>query len=184
MLINPLSEANKLLIARNRDEKVFKAYFVDNYNALKRYAFSLLKDDHFAEDVASEVLWKIWHLGPDLIHIAHVEHYIFRSIRNKCLNLLRVKKMTYHDNGDLQDERMEEANPERIMISKESLLKIAAAVAALPPKTNQVFKLVKEQGCSYKEVAQLMGISTNTVDRHIQIALRKLWAALKNDTTP
>jgi len=179
MFIKPLSDTHKILIAQKRDEKVFKAYFIANYKVFEQYAFSLLKDRHFAEDTASEVLWKVWHLEQDLMHIASVERYIFRSIKNKCLNLLRVKKMVYYNYEDLRDKLVEEVDPEQLMISKESLIKIESAIAGLPTKTKQAFKLIKEQQCSYKDAAQIMDISVNTVDRHIQIALDKLWQILK-----
>jgi len=179
MYLKPLSEENKRNIAIHRDENSFKAYFLANYGVLKSNAFSFIKDKQLAEDVVSEVLWKIWYLGPDLMNIVSLESYLLRAIKNKCLNLLRVRQLVLTDGIEYQDTLIDRNTPEDILISTESIQRIQRAVECLPPKTKEAFKLVKEEKKSYLETAETMGISKKTVDRHIQIALGKLWACMK-----
>jgi RNA polymerase sigma factor (sigma-70 family) len=70
-------------------------------------------------------------------------------------------------------------NPEELLIKDELTYRIASAINDLPPKCQQVYKLVREEGFTYKEVAQLLDISTNTVDRHLNNALHKLMHTVK-----
>ena len=56
---------------------------------------------------------------------------------------------------------------------------IILAVKKLPPKCQMVYKLIREEGFTYKEVAQLLDISSNTVDRHLNNALHKLIHTVK-----
>lgn len=179
MYLKPLSAENKKNIAIDRDESSFKAYFVANYGVLKSNAISFIKDKQLAEDVVSEVLWKIWYLGPDLMNIANVEGYLLRAIKNKCLNLLRIRQVILTDGTEYQDTLIDKNTPEQILISTESIQRIQRAVEGLPPKTKEAFKLVKEERKTYLETAEVMGISKKTVDRHIQIALEKLWSCIK-----
>jgi RNA polymerase sigma-70 factor (ECF subfamily) len=55
----------------------------------------------------------------------------------------------------------------------------AAAVAGLPPKRREVFRLVREEGLSYKEVAEALGLSPQTVANHMSLALADLRATLR-----
>lgn len=181
MTIKPLSDYDKKAIGINRDEVVFRMFFISNYQALRVYAYSFLKDTHLAEDVASEIMWKMWHLGPDLVHISSVEHYMLRSVKNKCLNIGRVRSLAFSTQEELenQETRFDNSSPEHIFIQSESLSRIHQAIEQLPEKTKQAFQYVKEEKRSYKETAEKMDISVKTVDRHIQIAVKKLWDALK-----
>ncbi|WP_400261943.1 sigma-70 family RNA polymerase sigma factor [Sphingobacterium sp. SG20118] len=175
MYLEPLNDDNKTKIAIERDENSFKVYFLANYKQLEKYAAFILKDNHLAEDAVSEVMWKLWFMGPDLMKINAVEPFLLKSLKNQCLNLIRMRQVVLIDNYNDHDLLVERNTPENMMISAERIRHIQQAVESLPPKTKEAFKLVKEEKKSYLETALLMGISKKTVDRHIQIALEKLW---------
>lgn len=180
MYFRPLTEESKREIAIERKQEVFKAFFIANFKALENYAKFYVKDKYIAEDIASEVMWKMWHLGSDLQHINSVERYLMRAIRNKSLNYLRINQAEYVGHDELADYQFfDHLNPEDIFISNERMVEIENAVAKLPMKTQKAFRLVKDENYSYKDAAKMMGISVNTVDRHIQIAIQKLWHMLK-----
>lgn len=180
MYFKPLSEESKRKIAIERQQDAFKAFFVANFRVLERYAMLFVKDKYIAEDIASEVMWKMWYLGSDLMHVSVVEHYLMRAVKNKCLNYLRVQQAVYVGHEELADYQLtDNLDPENILISSEKVKQIERAINELPEKTKQAFKLVKNERYSYKDTAEMMGISIKTVDRHIQIALQKLWHVLK-----
>lgn len=175
----PLTTFEQDRIAQHRDEMVFKSYFLRNYKFLERYAFGLLRDKSMAQDVTSEAMWKMWHLGADLLHLSSVEAYLLRIVKNRCLNLLRLNQPVYVVPEDLPEIVANTLDPETIIIQQEGLTEIEQAIADLPEKTKQAFLLVKEERYSYQEAAVIMQISKNTIDRHIQIALRKIWQSIK-----
>lgn len=180
MSLTPLSNEKKSKIALERDESTFKSYFISNYKVYENYAYRFLKDKYLAEDVASEVMWKMWHLGEDLLYIVNLEQYLFKSVKNKCLNMLRVRQLQYVQQEDLVDYADETLNPENMMIQAQAIAKIEQAIAELPEKTQQAFLLVKEDKLTYNQVAENMNISPKTVDRHIQNAVKKLFKFLKS----
>lgn len=180
MYFKPLSDDNKREIAIERRQEVFKSFFVTNFKVLESYARFYVKDKYIAEDIASEVMWKMWHLGSDLQYVTSVELYLMQAIKNKCLNYLRIRQVEYVGHEELADYQfLDHLNPEDIFISNENLMEIEDAITKLPAKTQEAFRLVKDENYSYKDAAERMGISINTVDRHIQIAIQKLWCALK-----
>jgi RNA polymerase sigma-70 factor (ECF subfamily) len=69
-------------------------------------------------------------------------------------------------------------NPEKLLITEEILRQIQQAVSNLPPRCRLIFKLVKEDGLKYKEVAGVLNISVFTVRNQLAIAVHKLAEAL------
>jgi RNA polymerase sigma-70 factor (ECF subfamily) len=53
------------------------------------------------------------------------------------------------------------------------------AVDDLPPRCKMIFKLVREDGLKYKEVAQILTISVNTIDVQMAIAVKRICTALQ-----
>ncbi|MFT3749717.1 MAG: sigma-70 family RNA polymerase sigma factor [Agriterribacter sp.] len=64
------------------------------------------------------------------------------------------------------------------MVSKEVLKYIHQAVENLPPKCRLIFKLVREDGLKYKEIAQVLNISVKTIDAQMAIAAKKITQSL------
>jgi len=69
-------------------------------------------------------------------------------------------------------------NPEELMITAEMASRLNRAIGELPVKCGIIFRLVKEEGLSYKEVAQLLDVSEKTVENQIGIALKKIKQAI------
>jgi RNA polymerase sigma-70 factor (ECF subfamily) len=65
-------------------------------------------------------------------------------------------------------------NPEQAYVSKEMQQRIFRAIESLPPRCRMVFKLVKEDGLSYKEAASLLNLSVSTIDNQLVLAVRKI----------
>lgn len=65
-------------------------------------------------------------------------------------------------------------DPENQLIHKETQQGVTSAIQSLPSKCQVVYKLIRVDGLCYKEVADIMGISVKTVDRHLNNALHKL----------
>ena len=65
------------------------------------------------------------------------------------------------------------------MITAEIMKKIREAVNDLPPRCKMIFKLVREDGLRYKEVADILNVSVNTVDAQMVIAVKRIGQQVK-----
>ncbi|MNY30490.1 ECF RNA polymerase sigma-E factor [compost metagenome] len=74
---------------------------------------------------------------------------------------------------------LDSLNPEQLLINGELKKKLEQATQSLPGKCQLVFKLIKEDGLSYKETASILNISVKTVDAHLVTAVKKLTTILK-----
>ena len=69
-------------------------------------------------------------------------------------------------------------NPEQILITSELANRINATIAMLPTRCKLIFKLAKEDGLKYNEIAQLLNISVKTIDNQMAIAVKKIGNAI------
>jgi len=70
------------------------------------------------------------------------------------------------------------------MMSLELLAIINQSIAGLSPQCKQVFKLVKEDGLKYKEVAEILNVSVKNVEYHMGNALKKISENISNNKKP
>ncbi|MEC5144512.1 RNA polymerase sigma-70 factor [Chitinophaga sp. 212800010-3] len=177
-------EANiQLLVERVAslgDEQAYRALFRLFYKPLSQFAYSIVKSWESAEEIASDVFMNIWKHRERLLQVENLRVYLYVSAKNIALNYLNKQARTQHFSLDelSVDIGVSHVTPEQIFISGEMVKRIEAAVNALPPKRKMIFKLIREDGLKYKEVAQILDISVNTIDVHMAQALKKISEAI------
>ena len=122
---------------------------------------------------------KIWDLGVSLSEIENLKIYLFISVKNASLNYLaKYYKVQTVDIEKIDLKFQHVKTPEEDFLSSEFHRTLAQAIQALPTKSQLVYKLIKEEGFSYKQVADILEISVNTVEGHMSTALKKLSTSL------
>jgi len=160
-----------------RDELAYQQLFYQFYKDLVHYGYTIVQDQGSAEDIVADLFLKIWTMEERLLDVQHLPFYLYRAVRNKGISQQKSgARITY---GDPDIEQVEFHTPENILISKENINQIQYQVNNLPPRCRQVFTLIRDNGLSYQEVAELLEISIHTVNRHMQEALHKLHTSLK-----
>jgi RNA polymerase sigma-70 factor (ECF subfamily) len=168
-------------IAVNNSEVAYQQLFKVLFSPLKRFAYSLLKSTQLSEEVASDVIITLWKNRQKLPQISNIQVYAFVVARNLSLNILKQNSKRHTISlCDLDIEiSIPDSSPEQILISEELRRKLEDAIQCLPSRCKLVFKLVREDGFSYKEVAEILNISVKTVDAHLVTAVRKLAVSVK-----
>lgn len=161
---------------------IFQQLFNAEYGKLCRYALSYVQDEQTAEDVVQETFVKIWESKQDLITEPHIRFYLVTAVRNNCISLLRKKKSSNEHYSD----QLPEPDPEPFFIRAEQLQEtderkeqLRNLLNKLPPKCKEVFLLIKMQDMSYQQAADVLGISTKTVENHMGKALKLLREGVK-----
>lgn len=149
--------------------------------ALLRFAFSYVKNHETAEEITADVLYRVWLNRERLVHIRHLKIYLFTSVRNACLrHLYKRKKEEEMLNSQVDVSDRPSDCPESLYIASELSKCITNAVEKLPPRCKLIFKLIKEEGLRNKDVAQQLGISINTIDVQLAIALKRIGCAISS----
>lgn len=164
-------------------ESAYRELFDLLFNPLSRFSYNIVKSWEVAEEVASDVLFILWQKRERLVDVENIKYYAFVAARNNALNV--VKSQTGNQMISLSDIdvdiQLDTASPEVIFIQGELKEKMETAISSLPKQCKLVFTLVKEEGFSYKETAEMLGVSPKTVDAHLVNAMKKLTVILKND---
>jgi RNA polymerase sigma-70 factor (ECF subfamily) len=172
------SQIKELLeqLGENQCEKAYKSLFLLMHQRLIEFSAAIVKSHEDAEEIVSDFFIKVWQKRTQLAGIENPKLYCFVSVKNLSINKLKSNKKVVLSLVDEWDTNINTPffNPEELMISKESVAKIMFSVNQLPPKCKIIFKMVKEEGLKYNEVAQLLEISPKTVEAQMAIALRRI----------
>ncbi len=177
------SEIRKLQqsIAIDRNEADYKTLFILLYHSAIRFSVLITKNDEISEELYADAMMKIWFMGDKLMDIDSLNAYIFTTLRNSSLNYLKKeKKQEFVSLDDIDHDTLTSPSPENNVILDEVKAQIFQAVHQLPPKCLMVYQLIKEEGFSYKHTAEILNLSVNTIERHMQNALQKIAADLKS----
>lgn len=162
------------------DERAFQALFKKYYSAMCSFARQFLFDSEMAEETVQEIFVKIWEKREQLNIETSVKHYLFRSVRNHCLNLLQHEKIKKQYANKILEANHAEIDPEQYFIEVDLLKRIERSIDSLPPKRKEIFRLSREQGMKYKEIADTLNISIKTVEAQMGLALKHLRDELKD----
>ncbi len=144
------------------------------------FARQFLFDSEMAEETVQEIFVKIWEKREQLNIETSVKHYLFRSVRNHCLNLLQHEKIKKQYASKILEANHAEIDPEQYFIEVDLLKRIERSIDSLPPKRKEIFRLSREQGMKYKEIADTLNISIKTVEAQMGLALKHLRDELKD----
>jgi len=168
-----------------KDEQVFKDLYRQYFVKLYRFATSLVHCKEAAEEIVHDVLINLWKKRNTFTEIENLNTYLYISVKNLSLNYLRNERKHLHvDLETIHDENNYIAvDPESVMISVEGIKTLNTFINKLPAKCKLVFRLIKEDGLKYKEVAALLNISVKTVENQLAIALKKISESIKRSAS-
>jgi RNA polymerase sigma-70 factor (ECF subfamily) len=142
-----------------------------------RYAASLLDDADAAEDAAQECFVRLWEHRESWTLEGSLRGLLFQIARNLAFDERRRTQARARA-AHVAPEAPPPRTPADQAEAAELRALLATAVRALPERRREVFLLVRHQGLSHREVAQLLGLSPQTVANHLSLALTDLRVAL------
>lgn len=178
-----IDERDLLLQVAAGNERAFDALYRLYSGKVYAFAFRILRSEVLAEEVVQETLLKLWLSGRETANIANLNGYMRTVARNASLNLLRRQEIERRAEQSLAADLQEgHHDTEERVLFNEAKEMLEDAVGLLPPKQQEAFRLCHMQGLGYKEAADLMGISPQTVAVHMKLALRFVRSYLEKAT--
>ena len=156
-------------------EKIFAEIYKNHYSELCIYAMRFLNDEDEAEEIVQEIIFKLWEQREQLESVNSLRSYLYRSVHNRCLNYIKhqMHKNKYSDKAFVEMKKMELEAAEDYH-NKELEEKVHSAIADLPDRCKEVFKLSRFEGKKNKEISEHLGISIKAVEANITRALSSL----------
>jgi RNA polymerase sigma-19 factor, ECF subfamily len=162
-------------IAKNSQSALKELYGL-YFSRLLSFSVSYVGTKEVAEELVNDVIVKIWNHRDTITEIGNLETYLFVAVRNCALNYLSSYS-NYHiaiEPGDDHARVINLNDPSRDLEWKEISFHLEKAVDTLPDQCRTVFKLIREEGFRYKEVAEILSISPRTVETQLFRAIKKL----------
>ncbi len=176
MQAEPQNDDQLLFSLIQGNDEALKQLFFKYYDMLVRFAVPILKDQDMARDIVQEVFVKIWEKRSNLNQATRLRPYLFTSVKNACLNLLRrEERVQWTSESDELDSWSTPQEHVQAQIQEKDLNKaLHRALDKLPPKCRQIFELRRFEELSNKEIAQELGISIKTIENQMTKALKLL----------
>jgi RNA polymerase sigma-70 factor (ECF subfamily) len=177
-LLNQGSDIISQIASGNKG--AFEKLFMRHYANLCGYAVKYVWETDQAEEIVQDLFFNLWNKRNNLFISSSIESYLFRAVRNACLNYLKHKKVRNEYASAIQDgfnpgQGMDDNPLETLELQK----KIDDSIEAMPPERKKIFLLSREEGLKYREIADKLGISIKTVEAQMGKALKFLREELK-----
>lgn len=132
-----------------------------------------------AEDIVQDLYIKLARTAPQT-SVINATGFLFRAANNIWLNRLRAEHRERRRNGLWWSQSMgtqrfrDEPDAERRVIARQNLAVLMSRAGRLPPRTRQIFALHRIEGLSQVQVANRLGLSKSTIEKHLRMALEAL----------
>jgi RNA polymerase sigma-70 factor (family 1) len=177
------TDATLLSLIANDDKDAFTLLYRRYWEALFLTAAKALRSQDDAGDMVQEVFLSLWNRRHELSVTGSLEAYLQTSIKYKVINYIE-KNITRRDYLALLTDMLVDYQPPEAELQlqlKELQQVVQSAVDQMPGKMRTVYELSRRQHLSHKEIAERLGISDETVKKHIQHALQLIKDAIQKN---
>lgn len=156
------------------DEQRLEDLFNNYFRSLSAFAFGYVNDHELAWEIVQNCFVELWSSRKKLSHADNLKAYLYGMVRNDCVSYLRKKKPT-HDISAVSSASFLETN----IIKWETIRILYDAIEELSGQSREVINYALD-GRKNQEIADIMGISVNTVHTVKKRAYKKLREILKD----
>ncbi|MFA5326346.1 MAG: RNA polymerase sigma-70 factor [Prolixibacteraceae bacterium] len=166
------TEKELLRKLREGDSFAFEVLFYKYRNKVKGFALKMVPTQVDPEEIVQEVFVKLW-LKKELVNPEKdFQSFLFSIAKNLILDHLKsaVNRKLYFVGEHFQHDLMTDESQE-LTLNDEKEEKLEQLIAEIPERRREIFRLSRFEGLSYKQIAEKLNISENTVDSQIRNAL-------------
>lgn len=155
--------------------EIYKTY----YPKLFRFACDFIPCHEDAENLLHDAFIELWKNFGHVDTIKNINAYMFRLVRNKCLDYLKhkVHERAYEEQAVIEYRAgmdvLDSMGDEQLMVGELADV-IRNTVDQLPPRCKEIFIMSRVDGLGRNEIAERLELSANTVSVQLGIALRRL----------
>lgn len=157
------------------DEDAFCKLYAAYKDRLIYFATSFLKSTDLAEDIFQDTFIAIWQGRHFINSTESFSSYLYTIVRNRIFNQLRDLNKESLLKKTILSHAIDYTNNTQEKILANNLQEIICqAIEELSPRQREIFKMSREGHMTYKEIADTLNISVNTVREHLSVSLHNI----------
>jgi RNA polymerase sigma-70 factor (ECF subfamily) len=173
------------------DRGAFAVLVRRHRSPLFNFALRQLGNQATAEEVVQDAFVRVVRNAGDFKHAARFSTWLYTIARNLCVDEARKRVHRKHPSLDQPGRGSEGDGPtlgeqtgdggigvERLAASSQLRERVVEAIASLPDDQREVFLMREVSGLPFKEIAEVVGVSENTIKSRMRYALERLQLAL------
>lgn len=174
------SDRELIIRLKQNDLKSYELLFHKYYNLFLAFAEGFVKDRAAAEDIMQEIFMRLWIYRERLDEERSIYNLLFTMTKYRIYDHYRRmyniesthRPITDHDTAEVESTLEIDADMMRETIARR--------IADMPPQRQRIFVMSRDENLSRQEIAERLGLSVRTVDKHLELALRELRNHLKD----
>jgi RNA polymerase sigma-70 factor (ECF subfamily) len=139
------------------------------------FAFSILKNHEDAKEIVQETFLKLWNSREQLKSDQSLKAYLFKISYNISIDLIRLRLKSEKYVEYLKIHFSENAGDVEALVDYNELTNtLQKIVDGFPEQRKKIFRMSREEGLSHAEIGERLGITSKTVENHINLALKMI----------
>ncbi|GAB3999826.1 RNA polymerase sigma-70 factor [Spirosoma daeguense] len=164
------------------DEQAFKKLYDEYRPGIYRFIYKFIKSTDLSNDICQEVFMKIWEDRWEIREVNSFRSYLFTITKNHTFNVLKRAAVEDRIKTEvLSNYSISKNDTEDVLQLKEYQQFLQSVLDTLPSQSRNVFKLCRQQGKSYDEAAELLGISSSAIKKHMVRSMKTIKFAVEKD---
>ena len=173
-----LDDADLLQLMKAGDQEAFTALYNKYWYPLLTHVMKAVRVYSEAEDIVQEIFTSVWKRRAELELTASLSTYLFNSGRYMAIRSIEknITRSNYLQRLSDELDNGGAPSPETLLHLRNLEERMEQAIQGLPEKMREIFNMSRKQQLSYREIAEQLGISEETVRKQISNALNRLRA--------
>jgi RNA polymerase sigma-70 factor (ECF subfamily) len=159
---------------RQGDSKSFEKLFMAYCQPLITFARRFIRDTSAAENIVQDVFLEIWINRSRLDPSLKIKSYLYTAVKNQALKQIRHDHVVQRSAKDLKSFDIPIKTPQDELDIKEMNTRFNQAVEELPEKCRIIFSMNRFDQFTYREIAEILGITVKTVETQMGRAMKFL----------
>ena len=180
--VSSLTDSQLLSRFREGDQAAFGQLYEKYHGVTYNFLYRFLKSPDLSEDLTQEVFIKFWDKREEIGMLLSVKSYLLTMAKNHAFNFLKRAGVDRNAMAEIIKHYPAEGNSlENALHFNDYKRYLDEILATLSPQSREVFRLCRQEGRTYDETAALLGISRNTVKKHMVRSMKILSEAVQRD---
>ncbi len=163
------------------NRQTLERLFTEQAAALRSFLAVRLGSGYDMDDLVQDIFLKLAKIEGLSERVANnrgsFKAYLFTMANNLVYDLKRrqgLQKDYSLQQYELNQQQVEEASPEKILVVSQELLAVKEVILAMPPMWQRVFLLNRVELMTYRQIAERLGVSVKQVEKYMSKALHKI----------